>query len=87
MHENTGESNFGERMYFNFYNRAAKLGGFSRIGNHANEGYAEMTLAVYLPDGTAMFNYMRPPMADNSAFNAGPMRFEVIEPFKHLRVT
>jgi len=87
MHENTGESNFNESMYFNFYDRSARLGGFARIGNRPNEGYAEATLAIYLPDGTAMFNYMRPPIADNSAFNAGPMRFEVLEPFKHLRVT
>ena len=87
MHENTGEANFNESMYFNFYDRRAKLGGFCRIGNRANEGYAEVTLTVYLPDGTALFNYMRPPIADNSAFAAGGMRFEVVEPFKHLRVT
>jgi hypothetical protein len=87
MHENTGESNFNESMYFNFYDRQARLGGFARIGNRANERYAEVTLAVYLPDGTALFNYMRPQIADNSAFNAGGMRFEVLEPFKRLRVT
>ena len=87
MHENTGESNFNESMYFNFYDRRAKLGGFARIGNRPNEGYAEVTLAVYLADGTALFNYMRPPIADNSTFDAGGMRFDVIEPFKHLRVT
>ncbi|HVO25372.1 MAG TPA: hypothetical protein VMW56_17265, partial [Candidatus Margulisiibacteriota bacterium] len=51
MHENTGESNFNESMYFNFYDRSARLGGFARIGNRPNEGYAEATLAVYLPDG------------------------------------
>jgi hypothetical protein len=87
MHENTGEPNFNESMYFNFYDRRAKLGGFARIGNRPNEGYAEVTLAVYLSDGTAMFNYARPPIADNATFNAGGMRFDVIEPFQHLRVT
>jgi len=87
MHENTGESNFNESMYFNFYDRTAKLGGFARIGNRANEGYAEVTVTVYQPDGTALFNYMRPSIADNSAFDAGGMKFEVLEPFKHLRVT
>jgi hypothetical protein len=87
MHENTGEPNFNESMYFNFYDRSARLGGFARIGNRANEGYAEVTLTVYLPDGTAMFNYIRSPIADNSVFDAGGMHFEVIEPFKHLRVT
>ncbi len=86
MHPNTGESNFNESMYFNFYDRQAALGGFVRLGNRANEGYAEMTLAVYQPDGTVLFNYMRPSITDNSAFNAGGMQFEVVEPFKHLRV-
>jgi hypothetical protein len=86
MHTNTGESNFNESMYFNFYDRGAGLGGFVRIGNRANEGYAEVTLALYQPDGTALFNYMRPEIADNSAFAAGGMQFEVVEPFKHLRV-
>jgi hypothetical protein len=87
MHPNSGESNFNESMYFNFYDRAAKLGGFARLGNRANEGYAEMTLVVYQPDGTVLFNYLRPAIADNSAFNAGGMTFEVVEPVNHLRVS
>src|SRR5260221_14734770 len=85
MHENTGEPNFNESMYFNFYDRAAKLGGFARIGNRANERYAEVTLAVYKPDGTTLFNYMRPSIADNGAFDARGMKFEVREPVEHLR--
>jgi len=87
MHENTGESNFNESMYFNFYDRTAGFGAFARIGNRPNERYAEMTIAIYQPDGTALFNYKRPEIADNGAFAAGGMRFEVGEPFKHLRVT
>ena len=62
------------------------VGAFARIGNRPNERYAEMTIAVYQPDGTALFNYKRPEIADNSAFAAGGMRFDVVEPFKHLRV-
>lgn len=87
MHENTGESNFDESMYFNFYDREQNLGGFARIGNRVNEGYAEVTLAVYQPDGTALFAYARPEIADNAAFAAAGMRFEVIRPFERLRVT
>jgi len=86
MHPNTGEANFNESMYFNFYDRQTRFGGFVRVGNRANEGYAEVTIALYQPDGTALFNYGRPPIADNSAFAAGGMRFEVIEPFRELRV-
>jgi len=87
MHTNTGEANFNESMYFNFYDRAARLGGFVRVGNRPNEGYAEVTVTVYQPDGTALFNYLRPEITDNTRFDAGGMRFEVIEPFRHLRVT
>jgi len=86
MHPNTGEANFNESMYFNFYDRTARFGGFVRVGNRANEGYAEVTVTVYQPDGTALFNYQRPSIADNAAFAAGGMRFDVLEPFEHLRV-
>jgi len=87
MHTNTGEPNFNESMYFNFYDRKRRLGGFVRVGNRPNEHYAEVTITVYKPDGTALFNYKRPEIVDNSAFDAGGMKFEVIEPFKHLRVS
>lgn len=87
LHPNTGESNFNESMYFNFYDRQARLGGFVRIGNRPNEGYAEVTITVYQPDGTALFNYLRPSIADNSAFAAGGMHFEIVEPGHHLRVS
>ena len=87
MHANTGEPNFNESMYFNVYDRRARVGGFVRIGNRPNERYAEITVALYQADGTALFNFKRPEIADNSAFAAGGMRFEVVEPFKHLRVT
>ena len=53
MHPNTGESNFNESAYYNFFDRGQRLGGFIRLGNRANEGYAEMTVCLYLPDGTA----------------------------------
>jgi hypothetical protein len=87
MHENTGEGNFNESMYFNFYDRSARTGGFARIGNRPNERYAEMTLALYQPDGTALFMYKRPEIPDNSKFGAGGMTFGVVEPFKHLTVS
>ena len=60
MHPNTGEANFNESMYFNFYDRERRVGGFARIGNRPNERYAETTIALYQPDGTALFNFKRP---------------------------
>lgn len=81
------ESNFNESMYFNFFDNRQRLGGFLRIGNRANEGYAEVTLCLYLPGGEALFNYKRPQITTNDSFDAGGMRFEVVEPFVRMRTT
>src|SRR5258705_1862523 len=75
MHPNTGEANFNESAYYNFYDRACRLGAFVRLGNRPNEGYAEMTVCLYLPDGTAAFMYQRPAIADNARFAAGGLSF------------
>ena len=72
-------------MYFNTYDPAERVGGFLRLGNRANEGYAEMTTCIYLPDGRIGFTYARPEISDNDAFDAGGMRFEVITPFEALK--
>jgi hypothetical protein len=82
MHENTGESNYNESAYYNFYDPAARLGGFVRLGNRPNEGHAEMTCCLYLPDGRVAFMYARPRIADNAAFDAGGMRFAVDTPMR-----
>ena len=87
MHPNTGESNFNESAYYNFYDRAQKTGGFVRLGNRPNEGYAEMTVCIYLPDGTVGFMFGRPEIKDNRAHDAGGLKFEVVKPFEHHRVT
>jgi hypothetical protein len=86
MHRNTGESNYNESAYYNFYDPAQRLGGFVRIGNRPNEGYAEMTLCLYLPDGTVGFMFGRPKITDqnqdNARFDAGGMRFDVRAPMR-----
>ena len=79
------ETNFNESMYFNFFDRARNAGGFVRLGNRANEGYAEMTLTLYMPDGSVLFQYKRPEIASNDAMDAGGMRFDVIDGLKTLR--
>ncbi len=84
-HELGPEKNFNESMYFNFFDRARRSGGFVRLGNRANEGHAEMTIAIYLPDGSVLFQYKRPEITTNDAFDAGGMRFETIQPYEKLR--
>src|SRR5262245_51041631 len=78
------EQNFNESVYFNFFDRAQGRGGFLRIGNRANEGYAELTVIVYNPDGSALFNYKRPPITTNDGWNAGGLSVEVLVPGEKL---
>jgi hypothetical protein len=85
MHPLGPEPNFNESMYFNFFDRARGIGGFLRLGNRANEGNAEMTVTVYLPDGRVLFMFKRPSLRDNSAFDAGGLRFDVLEPSQRLQ--
>ena len=86
LHANTGEPNYNESMYFNFFDASRRLGGFLRIGNRPNERYAETTVCLYQPDGRVIFNFKRPEITDNTQFNAGGMRFEVEAPFERLRI-
>ncbi|MFO7962360.1 MAG: hypothetical protein R6U50_00415 [Desulfobacterales bacterium] len=88
MHPLEASVNFNESMYFNVFNPSSEkpLGGWFRLGNRPNEGYAEMSCCIYLPDKSIGFMYARPEISDNKAFNAGGMTFEIIEPFKRLKV-
>ncbi len=86
MHENTGEPNFNESMYFNFFDPTQRLGGFLRIGNRPNEGHAETTVCLYEPGGPVLFNFKRAPIDGNECFEAGGTRFEVEQPFESLRI-
>jgi hypothetical protein len=86
-HTPDAASNYNESMYFNVFDPARKAGGWFRIGNRPNEGHAEMSVCLYLPDGRVGFMFGRPKINGNEELNAGGLRIEVIEPFKHLRVT
>ena len=79
------ESNFNESMYFNFFDHERQVGGFVRIGNRANEGRAELTVTLYMPDGSVLFTFKRPQIENNEAFDCGGLRFEVLEPGQTLR--
>ncbi len=81
------EPNFNESVYFNFFDRSRRLGGFVRIGNRANEGYAEVTVLVYQPDGSALFNYKRPTITSNDGWDAGGLKVEILTPGEKLRTT
>jgi len=87
MHELGPEPNFNESAYYNFFDTKNKTGGWFRLGNRANEGNAEMSVCLYLPDGRVLFTFRRAPIDHNDAFDAGGLRFEVLEPTEHHRTT
>jgi hypothetical protein len=86
-HEPDAASNYNESMYLNAFDVDQEVGGWFRLGNRVNEGYAEMTVCVYLPGGRVGFMYARPAIESNDAMDAGGLTIEVVTPFEHLRVT
>jgi hypothetical protein len=87
MHALEDATNFNESAYYNFHDRDCGLGGWVRLGNRPNEGYAEMTTCLYLPDGRVAFWFARPRISSNESHDAGGLRFEVVQPFEEHRVT
>lgn len=85
-HQPEAASNYNESMYLNGFDAERQVGGWFRLGNRVNEGYAEMTVCVYLPGGRVGFVYARPPIETNEKMEAGGLSIEVVEPFQHLQV-
>ena len=79
------ELNFNESVYFNFFDRNHRRGGFIRIGNRANEEYAEVTVVIFNPDGSALFSYKRPKISNNETWDAGGAKVDVVTPGELLR--
>ena len=79
-HEPEAAINFNESAYYNIYDGEQKVGGWFRIGNRVNEGYAEVSICLYFPDGTAGFMFQKASITTNDAFDAGGARFDIIEP-------
>ena len=78
--------NYNESMYLNAFDLGLQAGGWFRLGNRVNEGYAEMTVCLYLPDGRVGFIYDRPKIDNNDEMRAGGLTISVVEPFEHLTV-
>ncbi len=86
MHPVESAANFNESAYYNFFDAKRAAGGWVRIGNRPNEGYAEVTICLYEPDGTASFMFERPQIADSRAHASGGLRFEVVVPWREHRI-
>ena len=81
------EKNFNESVYFNFFDPTKATGGFIRMGNRANEGYAEMTVMIFLADGSVLFNYKKPEINNNECWDAGGATVKVITAGQKIRTT
>jgi hypothetical protein len=86
-HEPDAATNYNESMYLNAFDLEREVGGWFRLGNRVNEGYAEMTVCIYLPGGRVAFTYQRPEISTNEAMDAGGLRIDVVRPFEELQIT
>jgi hypothetical protein len=87
MHKPDGSPNFNESVYTNGFDTASPVGGWMRLGNRVNEGYAELSVCLYLPDGRIACQFRRPQIASNDRFDAGGLSYAVIEPLKKVSMT
>jgi hypothetical protein len=85
VHEVGPAANWNESRYVDFWDARQRLGGWFRIGNRVNEGHAEMSACINLPDGRAAFFFERPRIARNGLC-AGNQSWEILEPWRANRV-
>lgn len=86
-HEPDEAANYNESMYLNGFDAERGVGGWFRLGNRVNEGYAELSICTYLPGGRVGFTFARPEITTNEKMDAGGLTIDVVEPFEHLKVT
>ena len=86
MHAPTAEAHFNESVYCNGFDARSGVGGFLRLGNRVNEGYAELSVCLYLPDGRVACQFQRPSIDTNACFHAGGLRYAVETPFEAVRM-
>ena len=86
-HKPDASVNFNESVYTNGFNTASPVGGWMRLGNRVNEGYAELSICLYLPDGRIACQFQRPNITGNDRFDAGGLSYAVVEPLKKVSMT
>lgn len=84
-HPAGAQVNWNESRYIDFWDAHQRIGGWLRIGNRPNAGYAEMSACINLPDGRAAFMFNRPKIAANT-LTSGDQSWEIISPWEATRV-
>ena len=85
-HPSGPEVNFNESVYVNGFDSKTGTGGWLRLGNRVNEGYAELSVCLYLPGGRIACSFRRPGISANDRFEAGGLAYSVIEPFRSIEI-
>lgn len=86
-HQPSAESNFNESVYVNGWDLNQKIGLWSRLGNRVNEGHAELSVCIYLPNGRVACQFLRPDISTNDKHDAGGLTYNVVEPFKAVNMS
>ncbi len=76
------EPTFNESFYVNGWDLKQRFGAWMRVGNRVNEGHAELSLCIYLPDGRIACQFQKPSITANDQFSAGGLTLKVDQPFK-----
>lgn len=87
MHTPTDHPQFNESAYYNFVDDNSGFAVLIRMGNRVNEGHAEVTVLLYLPGGKAAIRFDKVPIQTNDAFEAGGLKFEVVEALQQIQVS
>ncbi|HEX2652688.1 MAG TPA: hypothetical protein VHN11_03450, partial [Xanthobacteraceae bacterium] len=83
-HRPDASVNFNESVYMNAFDASHRMGGWMRLGNRVNEGYAELSVCLYLPDGRIACQFQRPKITVNDKLEGGGLLYEVSDPTKRV---
>jgi hypothetical protein len=86
-HRSDEATNFNESVYTSAFDPRTRMGGWMRLGNRVNEGHAELSVCLYLPEGRVACQFQRPPIESNDAFDAGGLRYTVSKPFERFAMS
>jgi hypothetical protein len=86
VHQVGPERSWNESRYIDFHNPTSMIGGWFRIGVRPNEGHAEMSACVYLPDGRIAFQFTRAPI-DGNRLLAGGQEWMIGDPYRRATVS
>ena len=84
-HPATSDRNFYDRYYFNLHPSSGEYFAIFGLGQYPNLGTTDAYLAVTRGDDHFVARASKP-LADRSDISVGPIRIEVIEPLRKLRV-